>query len=105
MKQNGNRAFLSGNAAIARGAWEAGVKFASAYPGTPSTEILEFLGTYKEIDAQWAVNEKTAMETVNSGSAATLSPTCFIPQKLRFPARHAPKALSIATFSFGAHSA
>ncbi len=64
MKQNGNRAFLSGNAAIARGAWEAGVKFASAYPGTPSTEILEFLGTYKEIDAQWAVNEKTAMETV-----------------------------------------
>ena len=62
--QNGKRAFLSGNAAIARGAWEAGVKFASAYPGTPSTEILEFLGTYKEVDAQWAVNEKTAMETV-----------------------------------------
>jgi len=58
------RAFLSGNAAIARGAWEAGVRFASAYPGTPSTEILEFCGKYDEIDAQWAVNEKTAMETV-----------------------------------------
>ncbi len=57
------RAFLSGNAAIARGAWEAGVRFAAAYPGTPSTEILEFCGGYDEIDAQWSVNEKTAMET------------------------------------------
>jgi len=64
MKHSGNRAFLSGNAAIARGAWEAGVRFAAAYPGTPSTEILEYCGTYAEIDAQWAVNEKTAMETV-----------------------------------------
>ena len=64
MSKNVNRAFLSGNAAIARGAWEAGLKFASAYPGTPSTEILEFLGKYEEVDAQWAVNEKTAMETV-----------------------------------------
>ncbi|GAB4271221.1 MAG: indolepyruvate ferredoxin oxidoreductase subunit alpha [Candidatus Rifleibacteriota bacterium] len=62
--QSGKRAFLSGNAAIARGAWEAGVRFAAAYPGTPSTEILEHCGTYDEIDAQWAVNEKTAMETV-----------------------------------------
>lgn len=57
------RAVMSGNAAIARGAWEAGVKFAAAYPGTPSTEILEFCGKYNEIDAQWAVNEKTAFET------------------------------------------
>ncbi|RCK81317.1 MAG: Indolepyruvate oxidoreductase subunit IorA [Candidatus Ozemobacter sibiricus] len=57
------RAVLSGNAAIARGAWEAGVRFAAAYPGTPSTEILEHCGTYPEIDAQWAVNEKTALET------------------------------------------
>jgi indolepyruvate ferredoxin oxidoreductase alpha subunit len=64
MKQTSKRAFLSGNAAIARGAWEAGVKFASAYPGTPSTEILEHCGEYDEIDAQWAVNEKTAMETI-----------------------------------------
>lgn len=64
MKQPLNRAFLSGNAAIARGAWEAGVRFAAAYPGTPSTEILEYCGTYTEIDAQWSVNEKTAMETV-----------------------------------------
>ncbi len=64
MKNDQKRAVLSGNAAIARGAWEAGVRFASAYPGTPSTEILEHCGTYEEIDAQWGVNEKTAMETV-----------------------------------------
>ncbi|MCX6557771.1 MAG: indolepyruvate ferredoxin oxidoreductase subunit alpha [Candidatus Aminicenantes bacterium] len=54
---------LSGNEAIARGAYEAGVTFASAYPGTPSTEILENVVRYKEvIHAQWGVNEKTAME-------------------------------------------
>ena len=64
MSTTKERELLSGNAAIARGAWEAGIRFASAYPGTPSTEILEICGTYQEIDAQWAVNEKTAMETV-----------------------------------------
>ncbi|MEI6614425.1 MAG: indolepyruvate ferredoxin oxidoreductase subunit alpha [Chrysiogenales bacterium] len=54
---------LSGNEAIARGAYEAGVTFASAYPGTPSTEILENIIKYKDvIYAQWGVNEKTAME-------------------------------------------
>jgi len=51
-------ALLSGNEAIARGAWEHGVHFASAYPGTPSTEILETIGEhYPEIEAQWAPNE------------------------------------------------
>ena len=56
---------LMGNEAIARGAWEAGVKVASAYPGTPSTEILENLGSYpaEDINAEWAVNEKVAMDT------------------------------------------
>ena len=53
---------LSGNEAIARGAWEAGVKFASGYPGTPSTEILENLAKYPEVDAQWSANEKVAFE-------------------------------------------
>ncbi len=54
---------LSGNEAIARGAWEAGITFASAYPGTPSTEILENIIRYQEdIHAQWGSNEKTAME-------------------------------------------
>ena len=54
---------LSGNEAIARGAYEAGITFASAYPGTPSTEILENIIRYKDvIYAQWGANEKTAME-------------------------------------------
>jgi indolepyruvate ferredoxin oxidoreductase, alpha subunit len=53
---------LSGNEAIARGAHEAGVKVASAYPGTPSTEILENIIQYAEIDASWAPNEKVALE-------------------------------------------
>lgn len=53
---------LSGNEAIARGAYEAGVKVACAYPGTPSTEILENAVKYKEIDSSWAPNEKVALE-------------------------------------------
>lgn len=53
---------MTGNEAIARGAWEAGVQFASAYPGTPSTEILENVSTYPEIESEWAPNEKVAME-------------------------------------------
>ncbi len=53
---------MSGNQAIARGAYEAGVKFASAYPGTPSTEILENMPQYKEIYSEWSSNEKTAFE-------------------------------------------
>ncbi len=63
------RVLLSGNEAIARGAWEHGVHFASAYPGTPSTEILETIGEhYPEIDAQWAPNEKVALETIAGAS-------------------------------------
>ena len=62
-------ALLSGNEAIARGAWEHGVHFASAYPGTPSTEILETIGEhYPEIEAQWAPNEKVALETIAGAS-------------------------------------
>jgi len=53
---------LSGNEAIAWGAKGAGVCFASGYPGTPSTEILETLGTFDCLQAQWAVNEKVAYE-------------------------------------------
>ncbi|MBK5241775.1 indolepyruvate ferredoxin oxidoreductase subunit alpha [Clostridium sp.] len=62
---------LTGNEAIARGAYEAGVKFASAYPGTPSTEILENIALYKEdILAEWATNEKVAVEAVIGASFA-----------------------------------
>ena len=53
---------MTGNEAIARGAYEAGCKVAAAYPGTPSTEILENIATYKEIYSQWSVNEKVALE-------------------------------------------
>ncbi|MDF1553338.1 MAG: indolepyruvate ferredoxin oxidoreductase subunit alpha [Deferrisomatales bacterium] len=61
---------LSGNEAIARGAWEAGVRFACAYPGTPSTEILENVAAHyaEDINAQWSPNEKTALE-VGMGAA------------------------------------
>lgn len=53
---------MSGNEAIARGAWEAGTAFASGYPGTPSTEVLERLAEYAEVDAHWSTNEKVAFE-------------------------------------------
>ncbi len=59
---------LQGNEAIARGAWEAGVTVATAYPGTPSSEILEEIAKYKEITTQWSPNEKVAVE-VASGAA------------------------------------
>jgi indolepyruvate ferredoxin oxidoreductase alpha subunit len=55
-------AFLSGNEALAQGAWEAGLAVACAYPGTPSTEILEAMALYPELDVQWSVNEKVAYE-------------------------------------------
>jgi indolepyruvate ferredoxin oxidoreductase alpha subunit len=61
---------LTGNEAIARGAWEGGVHFASAYPGTPSTEILENLAGYGDIDAEWAPNEKTALEAAIGAAVA-----------------------------------
>ena len=53
---------LSGNEAIARGAYECGVVFASAYPGTPSTEILEEIRNYEGIYCEWSPNEKVALE-------------------------------------------
>ncbi len=61
---------LSGNEAIALGAWEAGVRFASAYAGTPSTEILENLSTYRGMTAEWASNEKVALDTAIGASFA-----------------------------------
>ncbi|MDO4732773.1 MAG: indolepyruvate ferredoxin oxidoreductase subunit alpha [Bacillota bacterium] len=61
---------LTGDEAIARGAWEAGVHYAAAYPGTPSTEILENLSTYPEITAEWSSNEKVALESVIGASIA-----------------------------------
>jgi indolepyruvate ferredoxin oxidoreductase alpha subunit len=60
---------LSGNEAVARGAYEAGVRLASAYPGTPSTEILENIAeSYPSIYAEWSPNEKVAFEVAIGGS-------------------------------------
>ena len=63
---------LTGNEAIARGAWEAGVKVAAAYPGTPSTEILETLAEYpaEDLHAQWSTNEKVALDVAIGASFA-----------------------------------
>jgi len=62
---------MSGNEAIARGAFEAGVRVAAAYPGTPSTEILETIAQeYKNIYAEWSPNEKVALEVVFGASLA-----------------------------------
>ena len=59
---------LLGNAAVARGLYEAGCRFVSAYPGTPSTEIPEAAAKYDEIYAEWAPNEKVAMEAAIGAS-------------------------------------
>lgn len=61
---------LTGNEAVALGAYEAGVHFASAYPGTPSTEILENIANYDEIISEWAPNEKVALEAALGASLA-----------------------------------
>lgn len=59
---------MLGNEAVARGAYEAGVTVAVAYPGTPSTEITEYVAKFDEVYAQWSPNEKVALE-VGLGSA------------------------------------
>lgn len=67
---------LSGNEALALGAWEAGVQYASAYPGTPSTEVLENFARYPGIKAEWASNEKVALDNAigaSFGGARTIA--------------------------------
>jgi len=64
------KSVLSGNEAIARGAFEAGVTVAAAYPGTPSTEILENIVQYDNIYAEWAPNEKVALEVCTGAAIA-----------------------------------
>ena len=61
---------LIGNAAVARGAYEAGVSIVSSYPGTPSTEITESIVKYKDINVEWASNEKVAAEVCIGASIA-----------------------------------
>ena len=61
---------MQGNDAVARGLYEAGCRLVSSYPGTPSTEITESAALYNEIDAEWAPNEKVAMEVAFGASLA-----------------------------------
>lgn len=61
---------MLGNEAFARGLFEAGCSFVSSYPGTPSTEITEFVAKYPEVYAEWAPNEKVAMEAAFGASLA-----------------------------------
>ncbi len=71
-KKRSNIRPLMGNEAIARGVWEAGAKVCAAYPGTPSTEILENIARYPEqdIEVEWASNEKTALDIAMGASFA-----------------------------------
>ena len=64
------KTLMLGNEAAARGLYEAGCGFVSSYPGTPSTEITEFAAKYPEIYAEWAPNEKVAMEAAFGASLA-----------------------------------
>lgn len=71
------KVLLSGNEAIARGAYEAGVLVCSAYPGTPSTEILEAMPQYKDdVYCEWAPNEKVAAEVAYGASIAGVRSLC-----------------------------
>jgi indolepyruvate ferredoxin oxidoreductase, alpha subunit len=69
-KDFSNAVLLSGNEAIARGAWEAGVRVGSGYPGTPSSEILPALNELPDVYCEWSVNEKVALEVAAGASIA-----------------------------------
>ena len=71
------KVIMSGNEAIARGAYEGGARFASAYPGTPSTEILENMPQYGDaVYSEWAPNEKVATEAAIGASIAGVRSFC-----------------------------
>ena len=69
---------LIGNAAVARGAYEAGVSVVSSYPGTPSTEITESMVQYSEVQVEWAPNEKVAAEvSIGASMAGARAMSCM----------------------------
>jgi indolepyruvate ferredoxin oxidoreductase alpha subunit len=73
-----SRLLLSGNEAVARAVWESGVRVAAAYPGTPSTEMLEVLSTYPDIYTEWSVNEKVSLEVaIGAAFAGSRSFCCM----------------------------
>lgn len=67
---------MLGNKAIARGMYEAGCRFISSYPGTPSTEITEEAALYEEIYCEWAPNEKVALEAAHGASLGGMRSAC-----------------------------
>lgn len=67
---------MSGNEAIARAVWDAGVRVAAAYPGTPATEILENVARYPDLYAEWSVNEKVSLEVAIGASIAGARSFC-----------------------------
>ena len=70
------RKLLLGNEAVARGLFEGGCRVASSYPGTPSTEVTEFISTYDEIVSEWAPNEKVACEVAFGAAVAGARSFC-----------------------------
>ena len=70
------KTMLLGNEAVARGLYEAGCHFLSAYPGTPSTEIAETAAKFDEVYCEWAPNEKVAMEAAIGASIAGARSFC-----------------------------
>jgi indolepyruvate ferredoxin oxidoreductase alpha subunit len=73
-----SRLLLSGNEAVARAVWEAGVKVAAAYPGTPATEMLEVIASYLDVYAEWSVNEKVSLEVaIGAAFAGSRSFCCM----------------------------
>lgn len=74
--QQDQRQFISGNEAVAQAARDAGCAVASAYPGTPSTEILEFIAAYPQIYTEWSINEKVSLEVAIGASLAGSRALC-----------------------------
>ena len=70
------KTLLLGNEAVARGIYEAGCRVASSYPGTPSTEVTEFVSKYDEIKSEWAPNEKVACEVAFGAAVAGARSFC-----------------------------
>lgn len=71
-----SKKLIIGNEAVARGLYEGGVRVASSYPGTPSTEITEFIAKYDDVYSEWAPNEKVAMEVAAGASIAGARAFC-----------------------------
>ena len=67
---------LIGNEAVSRGLYEGGIELVSSYPGTPSTEITEFLAKYDDIHSEWAPNEKVALEVAFGASLSGVRASC-----------------------------